>query len=343
MRPNAAAGTGSSDHEFPAHQVAARCTAHLEGRVIQRPHTRAWLSEFAGTTILLFAAVLVARWVFGPRSPLASAVPGTPGRLAIVGVVIGGVVGLLIISPFGRSSGGHFNPAVTLTLWLLRGLPGQDAAGYVAAQLAGSLAGVMLGRAVLGTVLADPAVNYAAIEPAVGWFSGAVFAGEAISLAVLMALVVAFLDRPAHLRWTPAAVAAGVAVLIFAGGFTSGGSFNPARQLGPLLFAGRLSYLWAYMLGPITGAVILVVLVKAVGLPQPLTCSLCGTPPRGAAPKQAMHPATTNALDGRRPAPEGERSGRGHDVRPGCDRRALGENVDASTSGGTSCGAGQGA
>ena len=68
-----------------------------------------------------------------------------------------------------------------------------------------------------------------------------------------MTVVVAFLDRSALMRWTPAVVATGVAVLIFAGGLTSGGSFNPARQLGPLLFAGRFSYLWAYLLGPSPG------------------------------------------------------------------------------------------
>jgi hypothetical protein len=94
---------------------------------MKRPHTRAWLSEFADTTILLFASVLVARWLFGPHPALASAVPGMPGRLAIDGAVIGTVIGLLIISPIGRSSGGHFNPAVTATLWMLRGLPGRDA------------------------------------------------------------------------------------------------------------------------------------------------------------------------------------------------------------------------
>ena len=42
---------------------------------MERRHVRAWLSEFAGTTILLFASALVARWLFGPHSALASAVP----------------------------------------------------------------------------------------------------------------------------------------------------------------------------------------------------------------------------------------------------------------------------
>src|SRR5512146_2271717 len=194
------------------------------------PHIRAWLSELAGTTIVVFAAALVARWLGGPHSALATAVPAAPGRTAITGVVIGAVVGLLIISPLGRSSGGHFNPAVTATFWLLRALPGRDAIAYVLAQLAGSLAGVALGEAVLGAAFADPPVAFAAIQPAAGWPGTAVFLGEAISVLVMMAIVVAFLDRPALARWTPAVVAAVIAVLIFAGGLTSGGSFNPARQ-----------------------------------------------------------------------------------------------------------------
>jgi glycerol uptake facilitator-like aquaporin/CheY-like chemotaxis protein len=271
----------SARHDI-ASSLADASPASDDGHVTKQPHLQAWVSEFAGTAILLFASVLVARWLFGPHSALASAVPGLPGRMAIDGVVIGAIVGSLIISPLGRSSGGHFNPAVTVTLWLLRGVPGRDAAAYIAAQLTGSLAGVMLGRAVLGAVIAHPSVDYAAIQPAAGWSGGAVFAGEAICLAVLMALVVAFLDRPVLIRWTPAVVAVAVAVLIFAGGLTSGGSFNPARQFGPLLFAGRFSYLWAYLLGPIAGAVIIVALAMAVGLPQALTCSLCGTPPRDA-------------------------------------------------------------
>ena len=144
------------------------------------PHARAWLSEFAGTAILLFVSVLVTWWLFDPHSALASAVPGLPGRKEIEGAVIGIVIGLLIISPLGRSSGGHFNPAVTATFWLLHGLPSRDGVAYIAAQLAGSLVGV-LGWAVLGTTMADSAVDYAAIQPAAGWPGGAVFAGEAIS------------------------------------------------------------------------------------------------------------------------------------------------------------------
>jgi glycerol uptake facilitator-like aquaporin len=285
---------------------------------MEKKHAQAWLSEFAGTTILLFISVFVARWLVGPDSALASAVPGIASRAAIDGVIIGAALGLLIISPFGRSSGGHFNPAVTVTMWLLRALPGRDAGAYIVAQLAGSLVGVLLGRVVLGAVMASPAVRYAAIQPAARWPGGAVFAGEAISFGILMAIVVAVLVRPALARWNPAVVAAGVAVLIFAGGLTSGGSFNPARQLLPLLLAGRLTYLWAYLLGPIAGAVALGMLINALGLRRPLSCSLCPTLSRR--PPQPIVLKTTRHDE--EPARHGAHSGAGltADRRHGQDR-----------------------
>ena len=99
-----------------------------------------------------------------------------------------------------------------------------------------------------------------------------------------MPLVVAFLDPPALLHWTSAVVAIGVAVLIFAGGSTSGGSFDPARQFGPLLFAERFTYLWTYPLGPLTGALILILLAGPWSCPTAAhmqlvrhTATRCGT------------------------------------------------------------------
>jgi aquaporin Z len=118
-----------------------------------------------------------------------------------------------------------------------------------------------------------------------------VFAGEAVSLALMMAVVTTFLARPSLARWSPAAVAVSVAALILLGGLTSGGSFNPARQLGPLVFAGLLGFLWAYLLGPVVGALLVAVLIRSAGLPRPLTCSPCGTPPRDIVPDPpAAHP-----------------------------------------------------
>jgi glycerol uptake facilitator-like aquaporin len=255
----------------------AHTDASRSRRKLSPARKRAWVSEFAATTVLLFAEVLLIRLVFDPNAPLARALPGMPARLTVIGTATGLLIAVLIISPAGRSSGGHINPAVTVTFWLLRAIPGRDAVAYVAAQLCGSVIGVLLGRLLLGRVVAGPPVRYAVIQPVTGWSAVAVFVGEAVSLAVLMAGVVYFLSRPALTSWTPVVVGFAVAVLIIAGGLSSGGSFNPARQFGPALFAHQWRYLEAYLVAPVVGGVALAGVMRLARSPRPLTCVLCGT------------------------------------------------------------------
>jgi glycerol uptake facilitator-like aquaporin len=236
----------------------------------------AWFCEAAGTAILLFVEVLLVRLVFGPGSRIGRLLTHPMARLAVIGLVTGLLIAMIILSPMGRRSGGHLNPAVTVTFWLTRAIPTGDACAYVTSQLLGSLAGVLLGRLLLGHVVAHPAVRYAALQPATGWSGVAVFVGEAVSLALLMAAVLSVLSRPVLVRWTPGVVGVAVAALIVAGGVSSGGSFNPARQLGPAVFAHEWRYLVTYLIAPVVGGVALVVVRRLIGARRPLTCSLCG-------------------------------------------------------------------
>jgi glycerol uptake facilitator-like aquaporin len=240
-----------------------------------RARERAWISEFAATTILLFAEVVLVRLVSRPSASLA--VPGLLARLAVIGTATGLLIAVLIVSPMGRASGGHINPAVTVTFWLLRAIPGPDAIAYVVAQLLGSVTGVLLARLALGRAVAGPPVRYAVIQPAAGWSAIPVFLGEAVSLAILMLAVVHFLTRYVLASWTPVVVGVAVAFLIVAGGLTSGGSFNPARQFGPALFAHQWRYLAVYLVAPLVGGIALAAVMRLAGSPRPLTCALCGT------------------------------------------------------------------
>jgi glycerol uptake facilitator-like aquaporin len=241
---------------------------------------RAWLFEFVGTTILLFVSVTAGRWLFGPGSVPARMVVGLRPRLVIEGVITGATLVVLIVSPLGRGSGGHLNPAVSVTFWLLRALPGRDAAAYVTVQLAGSVLGAGLARLVWGRSVATSAVTYAAIHPGEGWNAGAVLAGEAACLALLMSLVIATLARPALARWTPLVVGVSVAGLISVAGTLNGGGFNPARQFGPAVLSGHTDFLWCYLLGPLLGAVLVGVGYTLRPCRPALPCGLCGTQPR---------------------------------------------------------------
>jgi glycerol uptake facilitator protein/aquaporin Z len=71
--------------------------------------------------------------------------------MVIVGLVVGIVLSLLIVSPLGQRSGGHLNLAITIAFWRLGAFPRRDVAGYVAAQLGGSVAGTALARLAWGS------------------------------------------------------------------------------------------------------------------------------------------------------------------------------------------------
>jgi glycerol uptake facilitator-like aquaporin len=198
----------------------------------RRVHPRSWLSEFVGTTVLLFSAVTCSRWLFAPDSALARLVTGVHWRMVIVGLVVGIVLSLLIVSPLGRRSGGHLNPAITIAFWRLGAFPRRDVAGYVAAQLAGSVAGTALARLVWGSGASREPVRFGVVQPEAGLGWPAVFATEAVSVVALVALVAFLLACPELARWTPWAVGAVVGLIIAATGASTGGSFNPARAFG---------------------------------------------------------------------------------------------------------------
>ncbi|MDX2937916.1 aquaporin [Streptomyces ipomoeae] len=87
------------------------------------PEASSWyaLYEFALVTVLLFGVVSAVRLFVVPSSALA--VSGLHLALADVGAVVGVLVFLLIRSAWGRRSGAHMNPAVSVGLWLMGALP----------------------------------------------------------------------------------------------------------------------------------------------------------------------------------------------------------------------------
>jgi glycerol uptake facilitator-like aquaporin len=121
---------------------------HQEIMLSTAPYSRIPLAraadEFALTTVLLFIAVTIVRWLRDPASPLYIADLNV--ALAVIGVLSGAILTGLILAPAGRRSGGHMNPAVTVGLWLMGAFPGRSVPPYVLAQLAGSVAGTGLAR-----------------------------------------------------------------------------------------------------------------------------------------------------------------------------------------------------
>ncbi|MFI8817707.1 MULTISPECIES: MIP/aquaporin family protein [unclassified Streptomyces] len=208
--------------------------------------------EFGLTGLLLFLIVTAVRWLLAPDSPLAIANPDL--ALAVLGALMGGVLTLLILSPSGRYSGGHLNPAVTVALWRLKAFPRRNVIPYITAQAAGSLAGTALAGLAWGTTARNAPIAYAAVGPAPAWNAAAVFTAEAGAIVAVTLMLGAFLGRPSTRRLLPYAVGLATALIIALLGPRSGGSANPARQLGPALLSGNTTHLWIYLLAPVIGA-----------------------------------------------------------------------------------------
>src|ERR1700735_5603807 len=104
------------------------------GRVSFGRLARDSVFELILTSVLLFGVVSIVRWVIGP-SPISRTIPGIHGELWIVGAVVALLLAGLILSPLGRASGGHTNPAISLAMWLFGVFPGAGVIPYSFAQL----------------------------------------------------------------------------------------------------------------------------------------------------------------------------------------------------------------
>ena len=91
-------------------------------------------------------------------------------RRAATGLLMGATAVALIYSPWGKRSGAHMNPAVTLAFLSLGRVASRDAAYYIVAQCLGAILGVLAVWALLGRRFADPPVNFIATLPGpLGW------------------------------------------------------------------------------------------------------------------------------------------------------------------------------
>lgn len=186
-----------------------------------------------------------------PGSPVRRAVANGHARRAIVGLLMGLTAIALIYSPLGQRSGAHMNPATTLAFWSLGKLELPHAGLYIAAQIAGAVAGVGLARLLLGRVVSHPAVGYVATQPPQRPGAARVaFAAEfAISFG-MFGMVLLTANTPATAGYT--GLFAGLLVFLYITfeAPLSGMSMNPARTLGSALVGRRFRALPVYLTAP---------------------------------------------------------------------------------------------
>jgi aquaporin Z len=217
-----------------------------------RLHWPEYLMEAGEAGFYLFSACVVATLLWHPASPLQQYLPGDTVRRLLMGLAMGATIIGIVLSPWGKQSGAHFNPALTFTFYRLGRVAWWDAVFYCAAQLSGAVAGVALASLALQGAPAHRAIRYAATIPGIYGYAIAFVAELAISFLLMSAILFAS-NHEALAPYTHYFAALLVAVYIAFESPLSGMSTNPARTFGPALFASYWHALWIYFIGPPLG------------------------------------------------------------------------------------------
>jgi len=257
-RPGGAAGTPSRRTALPVGRgqappyavTALPPSASLAASV--RAHWREFSMEGAEIGSLMICICTAGVLLYSSASPIQSLALSSGTSAALMGTAVASATYVIIRSPFGRRSGAHLNPAVTLSfLWLGR-IRHWDAAAYITSHFVGGAAGVLVARELFGTRLSEKSVQYLVTVPGV-YGEGVAFLAELILSALFMGIVLFAANHRFLTRFSPLFVALVTVVYYAACPSISGFSVNPARSFASPLFASIWQGIWIYLLAPCLG------------------------------------------------------------------------------------------
>ncbi|MEU9123699.1 aquaporin [Streptomyces sp. NPDC048506] len=212
--------------------------------------SRAIVCEFLGTLLLVFFAV--------GSAVLAGEYIGTFGIALAFGFTM-----LALAYALGPVSGCHINPAVTLGMLLARRMALRTAIEYWIAQVVGAIVGSALLFLVAKQV---PGLQTHGAFGTNGWGDrsavhlnlGGAFVAEIVMTFLFVFVVLAVTHNIALFGFNGVAIGMALATVHLIGIPLDGTSVNPARSIGPALFAGgaALTQLWLFIVAPLIGGAI---------------------------------------------------------------------------------------
>lgn len=172
-----------------------------------------------------------------------------PNTIDLLGAsLITGVIVTIMILIFGKISGAHLNPAVTMGFYLKRTITLNNSILYILAQCLAAitasfiLVSIFPESSSLGETLPSVSVTSA-------------FTLEFIATFFLMSSILYSLTNKTLARLLPYTVGMIIFLEIYFLGPYCGASMNPARSLGPALISGRTEFLWIFLTAPFLGAI----------------------------------------------------------------------------------------
>ena len=211
--------------------------------------TQKLVAEFIGTFALIF---------FGAGSICTDEYLRSSGGIGLLAIALahGLAIGLMV-SAFGHISGGHFNPAVTIGIWVTKRINTIEALLYWAAQLLGGTVAAL----VLRTVIPDDTWHKALLGTPELARDFPVWAGmslEAVTtfFLVLVVFATAVDERGAFKAISGFGIGLTITLGILVAGPLTGAALNPARAFGPALVSNHWAHHGIYWIGPLAGGFI---------------------------------------------------------------------------------------
>jgi aquaporin Z len=222
-----------------------------------------YVAEAIGTFVLTFLGC-------GAAVSLGCAEENTA---AVVGTAI--AFGLSVVAmayTIGGVSGCHINPAITLACFIDKRISAKDCCGYICGQLVG---GIVAGACLAAIYCCTSGLGANGIGAGCHGSVTTALVVEAILTALFVLVVLGSTDSKVGAgNFAGLAIGLSLILIHLVGIHFTGTSVNPARSIGPALFAGgeALANVWVFIVGPFIGSVIAVILWKLAG---PCCCSKC--------------------------------------------------------------------
>ena len=221
-----------------------------------------YLAEFIGTFWLVFGGC--------GSAIFAAAFPEL--RIGFLGVAL--AFGLTVLTgafALGHISGGHFNPAVSVGLWVGGRFDTKDLIPYVVSQVVGAVLAawvlylIVQGQAGFAGTGGFATNGYAELSPGKYSLISALMI-EIVLTAMFLIVIMGATDKRAPAGFAPIAIGLALTLIHLISIPVTNTSVNPARSTGVAIFAetAALSQLWLFWVAPIVGGIIGALVYKAI-------------------------------------------------------------------------------
>ena len=238
------------------------------------PYVQKFTAEFIGTFVLVFV---------GCGTAMAVGCDSANGSGYILTAFAFGLVIVAMAYSIGNVSGCHINPAVSLAMLISKKMTATEFWGYVVFQILGAVSGAGLLQYLfsqagkidmtgVSEVVDDKAemVKWGLGANGLAGVNGNFVAGLIVEIVLTFIFVMAILGvtdaKFKHGSFGGVVIGLALVLVHILGISLTGTSVNPARSIGPAIFAGgsALTDLWVFIVGPMAGAALAAVVYKAI-------------------------------------------------------------------------------